>query len=347
MSYLDTQNDTIKQYYKILSKEFPSFLLPYIETPAMQRLTGTSMSCGMDHIKLFKTTFWYSNLDHSIGVALIVWHFTKDKKATLAALFHDISNPAFKHCVDFLNGDPEKQESIDEHTIKFITGSKEIMALLKRDNISIHDVSEYKKYPIADNDTPKLSADRLEYTFSTGMVQKKVWELNEIEKVYKDLTILKNEDGIDELGFRNQKMAELFLKKASHLWPIWISNADKMMMETYAEIFRMMGEYDILHKEDLYVLSENEVIHIIENCKIDKIKNAFRNFRNASYILESDKPIENKYCKSLKTKTRYIIPLVKLTTPTRVVDVSLKAKKIIEDYKAIINPKYVALDFQI
>ena len=68
--------------------------------------------------------FFYSNLEHSIGVALIVWNFTKDKKQTLAGLFHDISTPVFKHCIDFLNGDYETQESTEELTTYMIKNSK-------------------------------------------------------------------------------------------------------------------------------------------------------------------------------------------------------------------------------
>ena len=41
------------------------------------------------------------------------------------------------------------------------------MSLLKKDNIDVNEVCDYKLYPIADNNTPQLSADRLEYTFSS------------------------------------------------------------------------------------------------------------------------------------------------------------------------------------
>ena len=44
------------------------------------------------------------------------------------------------------------------------------MSLLKRDNIRIDEVSDYHIYPIADNDTPRLSADRFEYTLSGGLI---------------------------------------------------------------------------------------------------------------------------------------------------------------------------------
>ncbi|MDD4110472.1 MAG: hypothetical protein PHS54_02845 [Clostridia bacterium] len=348
MNYFETLHPNTKEYFKILSPEFPDFLLDYIETREMQRINEISMSCGMDYTNLYHTTYFYSNLDHSIGVALIVWNFTKDKKQTLAGLFHDIATPAFKHCVDWLNGDSEKQESTEEHTYKMINESKEIMTLLKRDGISIEEVADYKIYPIADNDTPQLSADRLEYTLSTGFIQKDVWKLDEIRKVYNDLIILKNESGIEELGFKNIEIGEFFVKKASNLWPTWIDNKDKMMMEFYAEIFRQMGKYNLLSQQDLYKMSDKEVINRIENCGIEKIERAFKRFRNATYVLESEEKIENKYCRMLKGKIRYIKPLVlKDNKVTRIDEISTIAKKKIEEYLNFKTSKYVALDFEL
>lgn len=65
-----------------------------------------------------------------------------------------------------MNGDSQHQESTEEKTEPIIKSSKEIMTLLKNDNIKIEEVSNYHIYSIADNDLPKLSADRLEYTLS-------------------------------------------------------------------------------------------------------------------------------------------------------------------------------------
>ena len=150
----------MKEYLKILSNEIPDFLNDYINTPQMQKLAGISVSCGTYYTKLFDKMVWYSSLDHSIAVSLIVWNFTKDKKQTIAGLFHDIATPVFKHSIDFMNGDYKKQESTEELTTQIISESKEIMSLLKRDGIKIEEVDNYHIYPIADNDTPMLSADR-------------------------------------------------------------------------------------------------------------------------------------------------------------------------------------------
>ena len=171
--YLETLNPILKEYYSILSKDFPDFLIDYIETPRMQKQDRISCSCGTYYSKMYNIELWYSSLQHSIAVALVIWHFTHDKKQTLSGLFHDISTPAFKHCIDFMNNDHETQESTEDLTRTMILESKEIMNLLNRDNISIDEVADYHIYPIADNDTPMLSADRLEYTLSNGLGQVK------------------------------------------------------------------------------------------------------------------------------------------------------------------------------
>ena len=210
-NYLEKINPTLKEYYEILSPEIPDFLADYINTEAMQKQNGISVTCGTYYSDMYDQV-WYSSLDHSIAVALIIWNFTKDRKQTLSGLFHDIATPVFKHCIDFMNKDYEKQESTEELTTKLIKDSKEIMDLLKRDGIKIEEINDYHIYPIADNDTPMLSSDRLEYTLSNGYgVTEKLWGLDDIKEVYQDIVILKNEEGIDELGFKSlENVSECF-----------------------------------------------------------------------------------------------------------------------------------------
>ena len=127
MNYYESLNEEVKEYFSILSPNFPEWLLDYINTKEMKRIDNISISCGMDYSSIFNINYWYSNLDHSVGVALIIWNFTHDKKQTLAGLFHDIATPTFKHCIDFMNGDSEKQESTEERTTDMIKNSKEII----------------------------------------------------------------------------------------------------------------------------------------------------------------------------------------------------------------------------
>ena len=239
-NYFDNLDAKVKQYFNILSDEIPKFLYDYIDTPEMQKQAGISVSCGNYYTNM-NDCIWYSSLDHSVAVALVIWNFTKDKKQAIAGLFHDIATPAFKHCIDFMNGDYSKQESTEELTYKIISDSKEIMNLLVRDNIKVDEVADYKIYPIADNDSPRLSSDRLEYTLSNGLgATKKVWELSDVEEIYKDVEIRINEDGIEELAFKTKEIAEKFVHGMGILSSTYVSSSNKFTMQFIADIMKKM-----------------------------------------------------------------------------------------------------------
>ena len=345
--YLENLNDEVREYFSILSPTFPEWLLEYIDTPEMERIGKISMSCGTDYSKCFNLKYWYSNLDHSVGVALIIWNFTHDKKQTLAGLFHDIATPVFKHCIDFMNGDTETQESTEERTTDIIRNSKEIMSLLNRDGIKLEEVNDYKIYPIADNDTPKLSADRFEYTFASGLTFFRVWELDKIREIYSNIVVTKNEEGIDELAFKDKKICEEYIHIISRLWPEWVSDRDRTVMQFLADMCKSMKNAGYLTIDDLYSLSEKEVIDKFLDCEDSYLSDSFKRFQNADTVYKSDLPVDKKYCVNINAKTRYVTPLVVTDNGVvRINMVSEKAKKEIDEYLSL--PKggyYTYFDF--
>lgn len=336
-NYIEQQTANIKRYYKILSKDFPLFLNDYIYTFEMQKLDGINQICGGYWRKENIYEDMYSVLIHSVGVALIIWNFTHDKKQTIAGLLHDISSPAFKHCIDFLNGDVEKQESTEEKTLDVIRNSKEIMNLLERDNIKLEEISDYKMYPIADNETPKLSADRLEYTFMNGIYYKKVWDLSTIKEMYEDIEIIQNENNVPELGFKTIECAEKFIDGASKLWPLWVRAEDTITMYFFADIIEKMYNQKYITKDDLYRLSEQEIINLMKNCENKEISELFKKFMNTNSFIDCEEYREDKFCVSRKIKRRYINPL---TNNGRIYDVSIKSRKRIDDYLTMKISKY-------
>ena len=346
--YLKNLNEEIRNYLKILSPDFPEWLLEYIYTPEMLRLDGIGMSCGTLYTKVYNDKYFYSSLTHSVAVALILWNFTHDKKQTISGLFHDIATPTFKHCIDFMNGDSEHQESTEERTEQIIKDSKEIMKLLERDSIKVEEVSDYHIYPIADNDTPRLSADRFEYTLSGGLYQVRVFELKDIEKYYNNIVILKNEDGIDELAFQDIKLCENFIHDISKLWPRWVEDEDRLCMQFIADIVKSMNIKNYITVDDLYKFSEGEVLQLIQNCEDNYIRNAFKNFQNATRdsVYKSDEPNNEIYCTSVKGKKRYINPLVNLDNKvSRIKDISMLANDDISNFLNMKHHKFIGFNF--
>ena len=180
--------------WSLYHPEIPEFLRRLADTPPMARLRQVGMNCGCEYTAFPRFAGWapYSRFDHSLGVGLIVWHFTGDLRQSAAGLLHDVATPVFAHTVDFLNGDHLRQEATEALTAEFIARSPELQALLREYGLTTADVADYHRYPIADNDSPQLSADRLEYTLG----DLRCYGFADAETVmafYTDLTVEKNE----------------------------------------------------------------------------------------------------------------------------------------------------------
>ena len=338
--YYDNLNKEIKEYFKILEPNFPEWLNEYINTKELLSQQYISITCGTIYSNLFESEFFFSSLDHSVAVALIIWHFTHDKKQTLSGLFHDIATPAFKHCVDFLNEDYMVQESTEDLTTEIIKNSKEIMSLLKRDNIDISEVDDYHIYPIADNDTPKLSADRLEYSLANALFTYKLLDIESIKEIYEDIEIQNNEENEIELGFKTKKMARNFVKVTSRLSVIYREDRTRYSMQFIADILKRLNDENKISKKDLYELKDSDVINIIESSKYNEI---FNIWKNAKKVKVSDQEPKNVYYVHHGTKIRYIDPLF---NNERISKCCKIAKKMIDNNLSYNMDKYVYLDFE-
>jgi len=289
--------------------EMPTLLKQLANTPEMQRLSDIGMHCGTEYAKLpiYKLAkLPYSRLMHSIGVANIVWHFTKDIKQAIAGLLHDISTPVFAHTIDFMNNDHIAQESTEDKTRVFIENSKSIMLLLNENGICVDDVSDYHKYPIADNDTPMLSADRLEYTLGNGYMVYNL-ELNQIKEIYDDLLVMINEYGSEELGFNSIDKARKFVEISLRNSYLYVSNEDRFLMQYLAEIIRSALKDGTITLDDLYSIESVVIEKLKESETLSAVWNRYTNISAVTTSYEKQK---DRFCVKISAKKRYINPLV-------------------------------------
>ena len=210
------------------------------------------------------------------------------------------------------------QESTEDLTTEIIKNSNEIMKLLKRDNIEISEVDDYHIYPVADNDTPKLSADRLEYSLSNALFTYRLLDYKSIKEMYDDIEIQINEEKEIELGFKTKKIARDFVKVTSRLSVIYK-----------------------ITKEDLYKLKESDVINIIESSEYKDIFNIWKKSKKVKVAKE--KP-QNVYYVNHGAKVRYIDPLFNGERMSKSCKI---AKKMIDNNLAYDMDKYVYLDFKL
>ena len=225
--------------WPIYHPRIPPVLRHLSATPPMARLRQVGMNCGCEYTDFprFRYLAPYSRFRHSVGVGLIVWHFTHDAAQAAAGLLHDISTPVFAHVVDFLRGDHLTQTATEHGTAALIAASPEICRVLAAHGLTLEQVCDYHRYPVADNDAPRLSADRLEYTLGNA-VNYGFLSMNRARALYRDLTVIPNEDGAPELAFRTRSAASAFTAAALNCARVYVADEDRFAMEALARLLR-------------------------------------------------------------------------------------------------------------
>ena len=283
----------------------PDFLIKYLKSPSLLRLKEIGYLCGMDYASndIYDFQERISRYDHSLTVSLIVYNLTKNKKATLAGLFHDVATPCFSHVIDYMNQDYEKQESTEEYTEYILKKDDYLLECLKEDNIDIEDIINFKKYSIVDNERPKVCADRIDGVILTGIGWTKNITKKDIKKIIENMSIFKNENNEDEIGFSSLEIAKKVIEVSESIDMYCHSKEDNYMMQLLANITKLAIERNYLSYQELYSYSEEELFNLLKAQNDEKLQRLIEKFKN---IKKEDIPnIELP-----KVKVRSLNPLV-------------------------------------
>ena len=198
------------------------------------------------------------------------------------------------------------------------------MTRLKEWGISLEEVADYHQYPIADNDSPRLSADRLEYTLS-NMINYQIAPMESVRHWFERLKVGKNEEGEDELMFADVEAAKGFSMAALETSKIYVADEDRFAMQTLAELLKKHIERGVLGKDDLYK-TESEVIALLH--QDEEARRDWESFRALSRIHRGNHP----EAKIVRSKKRYINPYVE--GMGRVKDLSVAFAQALEQFLA-------------
>lgn len=317
--------------YNLYHEFIPDYIQDIMKTSLFQRLKDVGMNCGMEYTQFepFKDCRGVSRYNHSIGVALIVYHFTHDKHQTIAALLHDIATPVFAHVIDFMYHDYIHQETTENLTEEMIQKSLELQSIFEYYHIDSDKVMNYHDYPIADNDTPQLSADRLEYTLLNA-VYYKIMTKEEISNIYKHVQV---NDSKDELIFDDFKIARLFTQVMLKCSLCYTSDENRYCMEYLARLMRLAINHHVCSYDDLYT-TETQVIQKLISHSLTK--ELYENYTHFHKVLRSSFP-QTGYLK-VNAKKRYINPIV---NHQRILDIDSKLNALVQEYLSDNFERYI------
>ena len=305
--------------WDLYSPDMPPFITAAMHAPEMRRLQNVGMNCGCEYTSfpLFRRIREpYSRFDHSVGAALLIWRFTGDIRQTLAGLFHDIATPCFAHVVDFMLGDSMNQEATEDGTRDAIERSESIQALLRKHGLSTDDVADYHRYPIADNDSPRLSADRLEYTLG-NLVNYQFMARDQVRRMLDALAVLRDEQERDELGFVSVEEAVPFANGALDMGRIYVSEPDRFSMQMLAELLGRAEAAGVIAMGDLW---RDEPFLIRKLCRDERFAGEWEHYRQYSEIVHGEDGI------IVHAKKRYIDPLVRDLGRVSQIDAAFKKR---------------------
>lgn len=283
----------------------PDFLIKYLKTPSLLRLKKVGYFCGMDYASkdIYNFREYISRYDHSITVSLIVYKLTRNKIAALAGLFHDIATPCFSHVIDYMNEDYEKQESTEEYTEYILRKDRYLLKCLKEDNININDIINFKRYPIVDNDRPKVCADRVDGVILTGIGWTKNVSKEDITRIVQDMRVYINESNEEEIGFRSLSVAKKVLEVSKSIDVYCHSREDNYMMQLLAQITKLAINRKYILYDELYFYTEEELFSLLKGINDEELSSLILKF-------ESVKVEEITDIELPKVKIRSLHPIV-------------------------------------
>ncbi len=303
--YYSKLNLELKEYYKIIGKYFPKFLIPFIESKTLMRLNDVSYFCGATNAskKVYNFKYDISRLDHSISCALHVWKKTYNDVLTLAALFHDATTPALSHVIDYLNSDYIKQESTELNLEEYLYNyDKELLNYIKKVGLNICDIANFKEYSLVDLDRPKLCADRLDFIFLNNLAWSRNITIDEVKDIYVHLNVCINEDNKEEFGFDDVYVADRVVELNDIINNLTRQNDDYEEMNILSIIVKRLIDLRLINYEELYVLTDKQIFDLIKSCNDKIIKDLFYKYQNMEQDITPTK---------VNIKNRKLNPLVK------------------------------------
>jgi uncharacterized protein len=271
-------------------------LLDLIDSAPVQRLKGISQQ-GLPSEYHFRATF--SRYEHSIGVLILLRRFGAEIEEQISGLLHDISHTAFSHVVDWIAGDPSKEDYQDSVHLNILENSN-IPEILLKYGFDYKKIAEIKSYSLLENEIPSVCADRLDYAL------REIKDFESKENINLILNNFLNYKG--EIVFSSSEAAEIFSRgylkcNEEH----WAAPETKARYAILSNILKNAINKNIISFEDLKK-TDKEVVNKLLDASDEDINLKFELLRKGLELNDSLEGEEDSV--ELITKKRYIDPFV-------------------------------------
>lgn len=288
-------------------------LIELINSKPIQRLKGISQ-WGLPNGYHFKNGF--SRYEHSMGVFILLRKLNASLEEQIGGLIHDISHTAFSHVVDWVLGDPIKENYQDNIFEDFLKKS-DIKKILDKYKLDYKKISKLENFCLLEKEAPSLCADRIDYCLRELILDNKK---DYVQNIFLDL-----ENKNNQIVFKNKEKAKIFAKEYQKMQrEHWAGDQARTRYYILSNVLKKALNKNIINISDLHQ-TDDYVLEKLNSCKDNFI------LENLN-LLEGDlKIIQDKNGIELKKKFRYIDPEISVNSSYK------KLSELSDEYKELIK----------
>jgi len=259
-----------------------------IQTPEFQRLKRISQFGIPDDLYHAKNFYRY---EHSLGTLILLKRLGADREEQIAGLLHDVSHTAFSHVADWLFGEGAGSDETyqDKQHHAFLSSSR-IPEILKRHGYAPDRIARHDIFPLLEQPSPRLCADRVDYA------------LREIPRSTARALLPHFTAWENRIIMASRESALLFATEYLRLQENhWASFEAVSRYKLFSGALRHALKIGILHPNDFWK-DDSDVMKKLKSCDDRQIQEILGMLRHKSLDhFERDRDVTNK-------KFRYVDP---------------------------------------
>ena len=280
-------------------------ILELIKCPALKRLKDIDQGgYGPLFAKPYKQVgqFGHNRFTHSVGVYLLLKKYGAPLEEQIAGLIHDVSHSAFSHCIDYIvdNGNGKEQNHQDNLHDSFVKKTA-IPKILKKHGFNINYILDDKNFPLKENKSPNLCADRIDFSLRDAITFKEISQ-KEAQEILDGL-IIENNNWV----FKNFRLANKYAKLYLKINKIYYAGiASATMFVTVGNCIKYALQKKYIKPSDLYTTDKIVIAKIKKNLNKDEKLNLFWRRMNDKNSVSKN---ATNYDKQIFCKSRIVDPL--------------------------------------
>lgn len=220
-------------------------ILALLDSKAVQRLHGVlqhGITAVLGHTKPI------TRHEHSCGTMLLVRRLGGTVKEQVAALLHDVSHTAFSHVIDHVF-DAHGPHSYHEQKKEAWLARSDVPGILHAHGLHWTDFLQDEPFPLLEQPSPRLCADRLDYFLRDATALGTLTE-SDIRQVLQHLLVREGRLAVNDLevarllGYRYLAMDETF----------WSNPQELLLYELTAQAIKTALARGVLTEADLWTV---------------------------------------------------------------------------------------------